>query len=34
MTIVNADSNRTPLATVPAQTDAGIDYELFLDCVH
>jgi glycolate oxidase iron-sulfur subunit len=22
------------LATVPAQTDAGIDYELFLDCVH
>src|SRR5262245_28401457 len=23
-----------PLPTVPAPTDAGIDYELFLDCVH
>ena len=28
------DSTRTPLATVPSKHDAGIDYELFLDCVH
>lgn len=29
-----ADSPRLPLPTVPAKHDAGIDYELFLDCVH
>lgn len=29
-----ADTTRTPLPTIPAKHDAGIDYELFLDCVH
>ncbi|HZY72323.1 MAG TPA: heterodisulfide reductase-related iron-sulfur binding cluster [Edaphobacter sp.] len=29
-----AEPNRVALPTVPAKHDAGIDYELFLDCVH
>src|SRR5262245_27494612 len=29
-----ADTARLPLPTVPTKHDAGIDYELFLDCVH
>src|SRR5579884_3883373 len=31
-----AEANRTPLPLAPAPKghDAGIDYELFLDCVH
>ncbi len=28
------ETTRTPLTTVPGKRDAGIDYELFLDCVH
>ena len=31
---ISAESTRTPLPTVPPERDAGIDYELFLDCVH
>src|SRR3954471_22382929 len=27
-------TTRTPLSTVAPKHDAGIDYELFLDCVH
>ena len=35
MTASTAESSRTALPTVPAaKSDAGIDYELFLDCVH
>src|SRR3712207_8850176 len=36
MTSPTADAPRTPLPLAPAGTrqDAGIDYELFLDCVH
>jgi glycolate oxidase iron-sulfur subunit len=34
MTTTTSDSPRTPLPTVAAKHDAGIDYELFLDCVH
>lgn len=29
-----AETTRTPLPTVASKHDAGIDYELFLDCVH
>lgn len=32
--MTTAELSRTPLATVPGKHDAGIDYELFLDCVH
>lgn len=32
--MTNAESSRLPLPTVPTKHDAGIDYELFLDCVH
>lgn len=31
---LSEDSTRTPLPTVAPKQDAGIDYELFLDCVH
>src|SRR5437588_2026657 len=32
---LTSDPPRTALSVVPpAKTDAGIDYELFLDCVH
>src|SRR6266567_3260386 len=34
MTITAAESTRSALPTVAANHDAGIDYELFLDCVH
>src|SRR6202158_3032649 len=35
MTTTAPDSKRTALPTLPAaKHDAGIDYELFLDCVH
>src|SRR5438270_5734036 len=30
----SADTTRTSLPLAPARHDAGIDYELFLDCVH
>jgi glycolate oxidase iron-sulfur subunit len=34
MTTSTADTTRTALPTVAPKHDAGIDYELFLDCVH
>jgi glycolate oxidase iron-sulfur subunit len=34
MTPSLADPTRTPLTTIAPAQDAGIDYELFLDCVH
>ena len=34
MTASATDTSRTALPTLPAERDAGIDYELFLDCVH
>jgi glycolate oxidase iron-sulfur subunit len=34
MTTSTAETTRTALPTVPAKQDAGIDYQLFLDCVH
>jgi glycolate oxidase iron-sulfur subunit len=34
MTTASADTSRTPLPTLAPKHDAGIDYELFLDCVH
>src|SRR3974390_2840797 len=34
MTATSAESHRVALPTVPTRHDAGIDYELFLDCVH
>jgi glycolate oxidase iron-sulfur subunit len=34
MTTANAESSRTSLPTIASQHDAGIDYDLFLDCVH
>src|SRR5947207_4686280 len=30
----STETARTPLPTIAAKNDAGIDYELFLDCVH
>jgi glycolate oxidase iron-sulfur subunit len=32
--IADREKNTLPTVTSPVQTDAGIDYELFLDCVH
>src|SRR5271155_4967805 len=34
MTSSTAESTRMPLPTIAPKHDAGIDYELFLDCVH
>jgi glycolate oxidase iron-sulfur subunit len=34
MTVAAPESSRTSLPTVASKPDAGIDYELFLDCVH
>src|SRR2546425_5197593 len=34
MTTTTAELTRTALPTVATKHDAGIDYELFLDCVH
>ncbi|MSQ94614.1 MAG: 4Fe-4S dicluster domain-containing protein [Gemmataceae bacterium] len=34
MSQTTADAVRTALPMAPAKNDAGIDYELFLDCVH
>jgi glycolate oxidase iron-sulfur subunit len=34
MTTSSTEPNRIALPTLPSKHDAGIDYELFLDCVH
>src|ERR1700729_767548 len=34
MTATSTETGRLALPTVPSKHDAGIDYELFLDCVH
>src|SRR5260221_11255054 len=34
MTTSTAESTRIALPTIAPKHDAGIDYELFLDCVH